>query len=543
MKKCCFSIAALSLSALVFFSCKKDEKPVVTGDMMTFTGRIGGGGAKTEIDGFEMTWSEGDVVRINGVDCDSKLTSDRKTATFIGTVAPADKYEAYYPVNLYDIENDKHVLPAVQYYDTENVNNLSQISPMYAGSTTTSLQFHNICAMVKLKMVGEGTVKVKEIAVSAKKNGYPAFLSGEFNIEGNAFAGYYAEISPTGGSTDLTLNCGETGVNLSNDPENPSIFYITMPQGEYTDLVFTLKDGTGGFWKSSPVTKELVAGAMYVKEQGGISVVDPNKLHGKFSVADGKQVQFSCGNLQFHTTDKKWRFAEHQYEVSENDLFNHEQTDVYVENSDEWIDLFSWGTSGQEHGAVCYQPWSTSTVDADYYAYGDPSNDLNSQTTATADWGYSYCIQEKINPTTWRTLTGGEDGEYNYLFTKRENASNLYGLGAIDGMTGLMLLPDDWTNCPGDLTFIPGGSNWANLYTLEQWAEMESAGAVFLRAAGHRTGNTFASGGTYGLYCSSTHYDDENIYYLRFRNKYAVMPVMYNVRCTGFSVRLVQEIK
>ena len=35
-----------------------------------------------------------------------------------------------------------------------------------------------------------------------------------------------------------------------------------------------------------------------------------------------------------------------------------------------WIDLFGFGTSGYNHGAVCYQPWSTSTTNRDYYAYG-----------------------------------------------------------------------------------------------------------------------------------------------------------------------------
>ena len=95
MFKCTFKIAVLSLSALAFVSCKKDEKPAVSGDMMTFTGTIGGGGAKTEINDLEVTWSVGDQVRINGVDCGSELTSDRKTATFTGAVTPADEYKAY----------------------------------------------------------------------------------------------------------------------------------------------------------------------------------------------------------------------------------------------------------------------------------------------------------------------------------------------------------------------------------------------------------------------------------------------------------------
>ncbi len=53
MRKISFKLAVFSLSALVFFSCKRDEKPTVSGDVMTFTGRIGGG-VKTEIDSVKM---------------------------------------------------------------------------------------------------------------------------------------------------------------------------------------------------------------------------------------------------------------------------------------------------------------------------------------------------------------------------------------------------------------------------------------------------------------------------------------------------------
>ena len=93
-------------------------------------------------------------------------------------------------------------------------------------------------------------------------------------------------------------------------------------------------------------------------------------ISGVFSVSEGNYVCFSKGNLQYQSSTNTWRFADHQYDVIGSD--NHNISSTYSG----WIDLFGWGTSGYNHGAVCYQPWSTSTTDADYYAYGGESNNL-----------------------------------------------------------------------------------------------------------------------------------------------------------------------
>jgi hypothetical protein len=76
----------------------------------------------------------------------------------------------------------------------------------------------------------------------------------------------------------------------------------------------------------------------------------------------------------------------------------------------------------------------------------------------------------------------------------------------VDGVNGVILLPDDWTT-PAGLTFTASttkGLEWNgtyyfnekadnfthNTYTIEEWNRMESAGAVFLPAAGYREGTT-----------------------------------------------------
>ena len=105
-------------------------------------------------------------------------------------------------------------------------------------------------------------------------------------------------------------------------------------------------------------------------------------LQGLFSVSETLQVRFSQGNLQYQASTNTWRFAESQISYVGEDNAN------VSENYDGWIDLFGWGTSGYSHGANAYQPWSTSTHYADYYAYGSYTNSLFSQ-SGQADWGYN----------------------------------------------------------------------------------------------------------------------------------------------------------
>ena len=45
------------------------------------------------------------------------------------------------------------------------------------------------------------------------------------------------------------------------------------------------------------------------------SAQNTGELPGVFSVAEGRQVQFSQGNLQYQPSTATWRFAEHQYDM------------------------------------------------------------------------------------------------------------------------------------------------------------------------------------------------------------------------------------
>lgn len=214
-----------------------------------------------------------------------------------------------------------------------------------------------------------------------------------------------------------------------------------------------------------------------------------------FSVGEGVSVRFSRGNLQYQASTGTWRFAEHQFDYLA--TANNNISSTYSG----WIDLFAWGTSGWNSGANCYQPWSTSGTDSDYYPGGSYTNSLTGQ-YANADWGVYNAISNGGNKTgLWRTLSRDE---WTYLFYTRTDASSKYATARIEQIPGIVILPDVWT-LPTGLLFTPGMNGYySNTYTVDQWTRMEEAGAIFLPAAGRNDGYA----GMFGYYWSST-YNDE----------------------------------
>ena len=256
-------------------------------------------------------------------------------------------------------------------------------------------------------------------------------------------------------------------------------------------------------------------------------------LNGVFTINEnGDQVQFSQGNLQYQASTNTWRFAENQWDYVGSDNAN--ISDTYSG----WIDLFGWGTSGYNHGATCYQPWSTRTSNSDYYAYGSYSNNLYDQ-TGQADWGYNAISnggnQENSG---WRTPTREE---WSYLFFTRSTSSGIrYAMANVNGVNGVILLPDDWST---DYYTMNNANTYnasfsSNTITATQWVTIEEYGTVFLPAAGNREWTSVYGVGSCGSYWSAS----------RTHNNYAWSVFFYDsglggdddVRYEGLSVRLVR---
>ena len=304
---------------------------------------------------------------------------------------------------------------------------------------------------------------------------------------------------------------------------------------------------------------------------------------GVFTVAEGKTVTFSSGNLQYNAAQGShycadgsvqqgtWRFAEHQY-----DYIGYANSNI-SKTYDGWIDLFGWGTSGYNNtandpSALRYQPWeksysSVNTVPIDSvlncetveitgecvweYTYADathnefgygPSINIKVHLTgisANYDWGVYNAISNAGNQAgQWRTLSMKE---WDYLFNTRKNAQYLWSQGTVNGVVGLIILPDNFQK-PLDISWTYQAKNWTtNTYTTEQWATLEALGAVFLPASGFRGGASMGNVQYAGSYWSSSYYSSSSAYYLIIGSNY-LTPQNYIDRACGLSVRLVQDL-
>ena len=252
--------------------------------------------------------------------------------------------------------------------------------------------------------------------------------------------------------------------------------------------------------------------------------VPEGALSGEFSVSATTKVHFSQGNLQYQASTNNWRFAAHQYDTIGGANANISPT------YNGWIDLFGWGTG--------INPTYTSTDYNDYVTF--------------TDWGGNAIINGGDEANLWRTLT---KDEWVYLFYGRADAATKFGLGSVNGVNGTILLPDNWT-LPTGASFAAsttqgladqgtyyyddnGGHFADNTYTAEQWTVMESAGAVFLPAAGGRYGTDVYNVGSYGYYWSATPSGTNGAYYLYFYSDY-LSPQSFSIRYYGRSVRLVR---
>ena len=261
----------------------------------------------------------------------------------------------------------------------------------------------------------------------------------------------------------------------------------------------------------------------------GIMSATEGALSGMFTInAQGKKIVFSQGNLQYQASTQTWQFAAQQtaYLGAANEQIS--------STNSGWIDLFGWGTGR-------YPTANSIGSSSDYASF--------------TDWGVNAISNGGNAANLWRTL---QKEEWVYLIQTRTKASTLFGMGIVDGVRGMILLPDDW-QLPDGVTFVPSTqqglqdlgihyqneskNNFShNSYTRAQWSQMEAAGAVFLPAAGGRFGSEVYMVGENGYYWSATpdEYTDYFSHLMYYDAEY-LFPQGYTGAYRGLSVRLVKS--
>lgn len=257
--------------------------------------------------------------------------------------------------------------------------------------------------------------------------------------------------------------------------------------------------------------------------------------------ASGDQVFFAPGNLRAVFAEANdpsctWQFAPTQYScVGEADANRVVGDNVVIIAGP--VDLFGWvGASS------AYEPYG---INKNPYArnYGNIVNE-----SLKSDWGVVANAANLGGHNNWRTLTADE---WEYVFKKRTDADQKYahcyvkyGDSYADEAYGMILLPDVWT-LPDGLSFTPGDNSYfANMYTGEQWAQMEANGAVLLPTAGERNGTSVNNCSSSGYYWSSTadESDAGKAICVNISNK-RLVPKAIRGKQYGQSVRLVRDAK
>ena len=547
MKRISIIVTTLAL-LLTLTQCKKEQNTQsIESETVSITLDIKGNGTRMDVNTVtgEVTYQNGDMIYVasggkyigtltyNGTNFSGGITNpvvgQPLQFYFLGNVAPVETLTAGTTTTCSVVISDQtEHLPVIEYAPSnENYD---------SGATTYTAMLLNKCALVKFNVT---TSSEAATCITGLYNKVTIDFSENTLTPSQEGAGVIKLVAGSGEKWAILLpqeavEAGEDGSAYSED-------------GEYT--------GTRGAVPAITENGYLTAGVeVNVTTQGGTPIGNPEgAINGLFTInANGDQVYFSKGNLQYQASANIWSFAENQWDYVGTDNSNISPT------YNGWIDLFGWGTSGYhniyDHFNVNYQPYSYSqapvNTECNYYGYGPSTNMYDPNLTgmsAEYDWGVHNAINNGGNQVgLWRTLTIEEWG---YIINTR-SASTINGTtnarfvkAIVNGVGGMILFPDEFSvpiYLPSPLQVNNANASFSvNSYSEAGWGALESLGCVFLPTTGHRHGISVDYLGSYGYYWSSSYFGINYASMMMFHSQ-GVYNTYYN-RCHGISVRLVRD--
>lgn len=529
-KKTLFQIVFLCIASVIFLSgCEKESnginmKAYIDDDF---------GGAKVHLTQGYTAWDDGDRLRINNATTTLgggiyEVSVSDNTFSISGVVKNNAGYRAVYPSTLGTVSAGAYyqmTLPAVQTYNPTKVP-IPMVAHNADENASGGLHFKAVTALMCVKVIGSITVQSIQVTASS------APLCGKGNIQetivGNDTLPELVINADT--SHTVTLDCGD-GVEVTDQHD----FYVIIPAISDASNKFTITingkgiDAKGECFVATYSRKQPTSASGAIERSAlgvvpfDISAATANisytgRLCGRFKISENQYVNFSKGNL-IHNNGT-WSFAEQQYSY----LGNDNATNI---TSNGAIDLFGWGTSGNSTYSP-YNYYGNADSSQNYYPYGTS----NIAKTAN-DWGWYNAISNGGNTAgQWYTLTSGQ---WQYILTNHTNS-----WARVAGTNGLIILPY------GSTASIAGS------YSENEWKSLAAQGAVFLPAAGYRSGTSggsnpaVTSAGVRGCYWTGSFAGNQAAHYLGF--KYGYGPVVTNgdgelistpTRFRGLAVRLV----
>ena len=463
-----------------------------------------------------VTFEKDDIIYVgnNGAYC-GFLKHDG--TNFKGTVNPTstDDYLHFYFMGNKGAESEPSIVNISDQTSKYPVISYAHSNSLYSSSVNTySARLQNYCAIARFPLSGSGTTS--DVYVRGMKN----------TVTIDFAANNYAQ--STTGTPFSFAKAGNGTIKLH--AESPTDKWaILLEQDAVTDADL-LADGFDATTVSVPAIKTNTYHADDIKTTTLTNT--GNEICYAYSVnANGSVVRFSPGNLQYNDYETvKWRFAERQWDVCQG-------YGEWITTS--WVDFFGWGTwSGTEEQ---WNPLNTSENDDEYVWNGDDAT-FHYELAGHNDW-YTLSESEYL----W--LIGSYNSEpgtdcregYRFLNAKITVDNNNY--------RGLIIFPDAYIGGVGSYTYNDNEGTRVNV-SADDWALMETAGAVFLPAAGRRLLSSVSSCGHSGekdydgYYWASTTAGYAHARYLYFCYDafpgHSVNPIGTTLCFYGQSVRLVR---
>ena len=491
MRRQILTIMALA-GVVMLAGCKKQGiETVPSGEgAVVFTATTGGGGEKTLLYPSEngaVKWESGDAIKVNNGNyvLSSGAGTTSGTFTLNTGIAPSAPYCAVYPNangNSVSGSTVTLTLPATQQLVAGSFG--SGANPMVAYSSTTSLDFKNVCGALRIKLYGEeSNTRINRIVLSTSSGR----LCGTYTVDANSSTPTLNYASGEG--TTLTLS-GDL-VTLSTDSSNPTEFYAVLPPGDYTASNITVT----AYYDYVPVYTGTMLDVDFTIERSAVTVAQTsacaiNTSSCLFSIGSGTQVYFSKSNLVRESSSGKFYLADNQY---------------YYD-----------GTASTYPST--YLNWSTACGMASQTIY-------DSDGSTSYGTGWRILTNTEWNYLTGRTVNGttGDGGAYRRvtLTDSKDGKASVYGM---------IIFPDSYTGT------VPDNGESITKATFE--STYETAGCVFLPAAGYSNDSSVNGAGSYGNYWTSVLNFGYNAFYWSFTSAGIGTNSSRNVAC-GLSVRLV----
>lgn len=405
--------------------------------------------------GYSPRWSSGDEVLVNGTTCVvNGSTTTAPTASSYTALFPADAISGVSSIE--GRESFSITIPQNQPYIEEDNKQVLR-APMVAYTTGNTLNFQNICSVMKVEVhnnSGEVLI-IDKIELYATDNS----LSGTGRITNirSTPSLDYIEMGPTHfvSLTDINARIEIGGYSQgyyiymfpTNDEDNRMIVTVYAHSALSGRMYsFSREQSRRGI----DMTAGVIASATITAENSNRTYLPC------FSVASNKKVLFSTrGNVYGYYSEEDGRTIYYFWDSQYYSLGNNNDFEGYTNH-----DLFTGGCGGSYFGVIYGRKWRMLTAD---------------------EWDYMLNTRSSYLKAPARINTG--NSYYN----------------------GLLILPDGWVR-PDGVSYNNAATTYdGNIYTSSQWYTMKSSGAIFLPAAGSANSNNELGGWNFvGHYWTST---------------------------------------